>query len=80
MKKNNLKLISDAICGCLVLISVLVYVILGLAIGWWHPGWVIIVGAAIVSGIISIVTGAIVASKAQDEPKKEDPKFTDLTK
>ena len=80
MKKNNLKLISDAICGCLVLISVLVYIILGLTIGWWHPGWVVIVSAAILSGIISIITGAIVASGAQEEPKKEDKKFTDLTK
>ncbi len=56
MKKSKAKIIADAVCGIIMLLSILVYLILGITINFWHPGWTIIVGAAFVSGIISIIT------------------------
>lgn len=76
--KDKSKVIADAICGVLMLASIFVYIVLGLTIGWWHPGWVIIVGAAIVSGIISIVVNAKVDLNQKEMPKEEPKKFKDL--
>ena len=56
MKKSKAKIIADAVCGIIMLLSILVYLILGITINFWHPGWTIIVGATFVSGIISIIT------------------------
>lgn len=71
MKKSKVKIISDAICGILMLLSILTYIVLGITIGWWHPGWCIIVGTAFVCGIISIATNT---KEDLDELKEEKPK------
>lgn len=62
-KNSKTKLICDTICGALMLISILVYIILGITISWWHPGWIIIVGAAIADGIISLISNMICSLK-----------------
>lgn len=77
MKRNKSLIIADAVCGIIMLVSVLVYLILGLTINFWHPGWMIIVGAVIVSGIISIIFNA--RANLKDEKQEEEPKkFKDL--
>lgn len=76
--KNKRKVIADAICGVLILVSVFVYIVLGLAIGWWHPGWIIIVGSLIISGIISIIVNANVNLNQEEKPEEKPKKFKDL--
>lgn len=73
MKKEKAIIISDAISGIIVLLSVFVYLVLGFTINWWHPGWIIVVGACMVSAIVSIVTNMIVElKKSETENKKQN--------
>ena len=75
MKKEKAIIISDAICGIVVLLSVFVYLVLGFTINWWHPGWIIVVGACMVSAILSIVTNMIIElKKSESENKKQEEK------
>lgn len=73
-KKEKSVVICDAVCGILFMVAVLVYVILGLAINWWHPGWAIIVAVAVVDAIVSIVSSMIVELKKAEKETKEDKK------
>lgn len=72
MKKEKAVIISDAICGIIVILSILVYLVLGLTINWWHPGWIIVVSACMVSAIISVVTSMIVELKKSDKENKQN--------
>lgn len=72
--KNKTKVIIDAICGSLIMLSILLYIILGLAVKWWHPGWVIIVGTIIVVSIISIITNAVVEVNKTPQDKTPEEK------
>ena len=78
MKKSKAKILADAIEGSLVMLSVLIYIILGITIGWWHPGWIIVVATCMITGIASIIVKATVDVKAfdakaevKDEPEKK---------
>lgn len=71
-KSSKIKIISDTICGSLMLISILVYVILGVTIAWWHPGWIIIVSAAVADGVISLITNMVSALKYPEQDQKEN--------
>lgn len=73
-KKEKSIIICDAVCGILVMLSVLVFVILGIARDWWHPGWIIIVASVIVSVVASIVTNLVVELKKSDEETDEEQK------
>lgn len=54
----------------MVLLSALVYLVLGIAINLWSLGWVIVVATAIVSAKLSVVTNMIVElKKAESEAK-----------
>lgn len=66
-KSSKIKVISDTICGALMLVSILVYVILGTTISWWHPGWIIIVSAAVADGVISLISNLIYTLKYPEE-------------
>ena len=58
-KKTKAKIICDAICGLLMILSIASYVIIGVCVNIWHPTWVIIVGGAIVCAVIGIVCDTI---------------------
>ena len=60
----------------MVLLSVWVYLVLGIAINWWNLGWVIVVTTAIVSEILSVVTNMIVELKKAENEAKDKPKKT----
>lgn len=54
----------------MVLLSVFVYLLLGIVINWWNPGWVIVVATAIVSAKLSVLTNmTIELKKAETEAK-----------
>lgn len=75
MANNNskrAKIISDTICGSLMLVTILVYIVLGVTISWWHPGWIIIVSAAVADGIISLITNMICTLKYPSEDKEKN--------
>ncbi len=70
-KKTKGQIICDAICGILMLVALIVFLILGATIGWWHPGWIIIVSAAFVCGLIGIISNTI--ASLNDVNKKDEP-------
>ncbi len=72
MKRGKSKIVADAICGILMLVSIFVYIVLGLTISWWHPGWIVIVGAALASGVISICMNLSYELKKSETENKDE--------
>ncbi len=58
-KKTLANVVSEALSGIIMIICVLVYLILGFTINFWHPGWLIIVGGALSVGIMNIIVNAV---------------------
>jgi len=56
-RKPKSQMISDAVCGVLMLVSILVYLLIGVIANIWHPTWIIVVSAGLICGIISICVG-----------------------
>lgn len=73
--KSLAKIISGAVCGILMLSCIITYLVLGVTIGLWHPGWLIVVCGAIACGIVGII-GDLVTNikeyKAEKANRKED--------
>lgn len=60
-KTTKIQIISDAICGVLMLASILTFLLVGIFVpDSWHPMWVILPSAGLTCGIVSIITSAIV--------------------
>ena len=73
-KRTKGQVISDALCGILMLISVLVFILVGILAHIWHPTWIVMPCTGIVCGIISIAvnTYANLTRKEDTEKKKEE--------
>ncbi len=65
--KSKASIILDAICGILMLISILTYVIIGLVAQVWHPTWIIIVAAGFACGVMGIINDAVTKIKSQNK-------------
>lgn len=70
--KNKIKIISDAICGVLMLLAILAFVLIGVFSGVWHPTWIILVIASVADGVISIIVGACVKVNKKSTSNKEE--------
>ncbi len=75
--KTKAEIIGGACCGILMLVCVIVYLILGMTLNFWHPGWLIPACGGISCGIIGIVSGTIsdlkkLKNSHDDEKKEED--------
>ena len=71
-KKSKAKIISDAICGIVMLLCVISYVIVGLFAQIWHPTWIILVGGAVFCGILSIICSTITGIKEVNEKENKN--------
>lgn len=69
-ERTKAEIVCDAICGLIMLVSVAVFVIVGICTDEWHPTWLITVIGAVVCGIISIVCNAVVGIKKVDAKKQ----------
>lgn len=56
----------------MVLLSVWVYLVLGIVINWWNPGWVIVVAVAIVSAKLLVLTNMIIELKKAETAAKNN--------
>lgn len=63
---NNSKRLLDAINSSVMLLATIIFLLLGLMWGLWHPGWVAFPIGGIVTGIISTIYNAI-TGKGSDE-------------
>lgn len=73
--KTKAQIISGAICGVIMMVCALIYVILGITLPhFWHPGWLIMFGGGIACGIVGTVTNTVADLKKikNKENKKED--------
>lgn len=64
--RSKLRIVTDAVSGVLFLLSILVYVLVGVFTGVWHPTWVILLCSAITCSIISIITGAVISYRKKN--------------
>lgn len=74
-KTNKLQIICDAVCGVLMLTSILVFLLVGIFVpDSWHPVWVILPSSGLLCGIVSIIVNAIVNCQIVKnvEEKKEE--------
>lgn len=62
-KKAKHKSIADAICGVIMLIATIIYLLLGFLGNYWHPGWIVFPVGGILCGIISTIFTAIDQNK-----------------
>ena len=70
-KKSKAQIICDAICGILMLASILVFILVGIFATIWHPTWIVIPCSGIVCGIVSISINTY-ANLHTETPKTED--------
>ena len=70
-KKSKAQIICDAVCGVLMLASVLVFILVGIFANIWHPTWIVIPCSGIVCGIVSISINTY-ANLHTETPKTED--------
>ncbi|MBQ7351887.1 MAG: hypothetical protein IJW59_03370 [Clostridia bacterium] len=70
--RNKVKIISDAICGIIMLLSILAFVLIGVFGKIWHPTWIILVIAIVVDAVLSIVVGATIKVKKQNPNESEE--------
>ncbi|MGN0788144.1 MAG: hypothetical protein ACI4L6_03720 [Candidatus Onthoplasma sp.] len=69
---KKLKIITDCICGCIILLSVLAYLLVGFLAKVWHPTWLIIVGGVIICGVVGIIVDTIYRLKYPDTEKDHE--------
>ena len=70
-KKSKAQIICAAICGILMLASILVFILVGIFANIWHPTWIVIPCSGIVCGIVSISINTY-ANLHTETPKTED--------
>lgn len=75
-KKNKTmgEVISGAVCGALMMVCVIVYIILGVTINFWHPGWIILASGGITCGIISLIFNTVDDVKRIKKQENEEKK------
>ena len=77
-KKSKAQIISDAICGVVMLLSVLVFLLIGILAGIWHPTWIIIPSSGILCGVISIIVNTYSNLKnIEEKPCCKEEKITE---
>ncbi len=72
MEKNKTKsqIICDAVCGILMLLSIISFILVGFLTKIWHPTWLIIAISGVVCGIIGIISNT--ATSLKSLTKKDD--------
>lgn len=73
-EKTVASVVLGAISGIIMIVCILVYIILGVIIGFWHPGWLIIVGGALCVAIVNIIANLFndIKELKSHENKQED--------
>lgn len=62
---------SGGICGIVMLVSIIIYLALGVSINFWHPGWIICACAGVACGVIGAIGNLFVVKyKKQEENDK----------
>ncbi len=65
-EKSKVAIILDAVCGTLMLVCTLAYLLIGVVKNIWHPTWIIIVVGGFVCALIGIITDAMTKINAKN--------------
>lgn len=57
--ETKAQIIGGAICGSLMIVSIAIYLILGITINFWHPGWLLPACSGLACGVVGIVTNTV---------------------
>ena len=70
-RRTKGQIINGAICGILMLSSLLFFMLYGIFAHVWHPTWVVIPSAALVCGIITIIVNTYANLHKNDDSKNK---------
>lgn len=73
-RRTKAQIISDAVCGVLMLVSLLVFILVGIFAHVWHPTWIVIPCSGLVCGIISIIVNTFTNLHKKEIADTEDKK------
>ena len=73
-RRTKAQIISDAVCGVLMLVSLLVFILVGIFAHVWHPTWIVIPCSGLVCGIISIIVNTYTNLHKKEIADTEDKK------
>lgn len=62
---------TGGICGLIMLCGIIAYLCLGAFGGYWHPHWIIVVGSALVCGVVGTVGKAALGGKGDDQKNRK---------
>lgn len=68
-RKSKARIISDAICGVVLLCAILAFILIVAFTGKWHPTWVILPCAIVFVSIVTIVVNAL--NRVQTDKDKD---------
>ena len=71
-KQTKAQIISGAICGILIMLCTIIYLIIGICTNIWHPTWIVIPCSGIVCGIVSISINTYANLHTEEASKTED--------
>ncbi|MGN1207911.1 MAG: hypothetical protein ACI4TI_00380 [Christensenellales bacterium] len=73
-KKTKSQIICDAVCGIIMILAIISYLIVGFVTNIWHPTWLIFVVSALLCGIVGIVsnTASDLKKLSKDEQSKQN--------
>ena len=71
-EKSKLAIILDAVCGTLMLVCVLAYLLIGVVKNIWHPTWIIIVVGAFVCALIGIISDTVTKLNAKNREQQNN--------
>ncbi len=69
-QKSKSQIICDAVCGILMIVATIAYLLVGFLTNIWHPTWLIFVVTALVSAIIGIVSNT--STDLKNLPKNDE--------
>mgnify|MGYP004642349087 FL=1 len=71
-EKSKLAIILDAVCGTLMLVCTLVYLLIGVVKNIWHPTWIIIVVGGFVCALIGIISDTVTKLNARTHEEQNN--------
>ena len=71
-EKSKLAIILDAVCGTLMLVCTLAYLLIGVVKNIWHPTWIIIVVGGFVCALIGIISDTVTKLNAKNNEEQNN--------
>lgn len=71
-QKTKGQIICDAVCGLLMILAIISFLIVGFITKIWHPTWLILLCSALVCAIIGLISNTTHDLKTLEQNQKND--------